>query len=160
MNKHAISIKWSNEDKGYIATIPGIQGLSAFGATREDALSELNIAAGGYFESLKKSGRSFPSVEKVTHYSGQIRLRMPKSLHAALSSGAQNEGVSLNTYIITLLSEKHTEKKLLKKISAIEKMFDVANSNIVTAAHSTSRPIHKIEQSIKKYRDKKTKNRK
>ena len=116
MNKHAIAIKWSDEDNGFVAAIPGIPALSAFGATREEALSELCIAAEAYFETLKDAGKPLPLPEKVNPFSGQLRLRMPKSLHAALSSEAEDENISLNTYIVSLLSERHIERKLLDKI--------------------------------------------
>jgi len=59
MDKHAISIKWSDEDDSFIATIPGIIGLSALGATREEALAELHIAADAYFEALEAAGKPF-----------------------------------------------------------------------------------------------------
>ncbi len=157
MNKYAISIKWSDEDNGFIATIPGIQGLSAFGVKRNKALSELNIAAEAYFESLKNAGRPFPFEEKIITYSGQLRLRMPKSLHAALASGAENDGVSLNTYIITLLSEGRIEKELLKKVKYIEKMLEVMNSKEMSDSYDTSQPVHKIEEGNKRYRSKKIK---
>ena len=159
MNKYAISIKWSDEDNGFIAKIPGLHGLSAFGTTREEALSELNIAAEAYFESLKEAGRRLPAEEKIIPYSGQIRLRMPKSLHAALSSGAENEGVSLNTYIVTLLSERRAKRGLLKRIKTIEKMIEATNSNVVSNAHDKARPAYKIEEGIGKYRGKKQKNK-
>jgi predicted RNase H-like HicB family nuclease len=155
MNKYAISIKWSDEDNGFIATIPEIQGLSAFGITRKKALSELDIAAEAYFESLKNAGRPFPSYEKTIPYSGQLRLRMPKSLHAALACGAANDGVSLNTYIITLLSEGRIEKELLKKVKYIEKMLEVMNSREMADPYDTSKPTHKIGESNKRYRSKK-----
>jgi antitoxin HicB len=155
MNKYAISIKWSDEDNGFIATIPGIQGLSAFGITRKKALSELDIAAEAYFESFKKTGRPFPSEEKIIAYSGQLRLRMPKSLHAALASGAANDGVSLNTYIITLLSEGRIEKELLKKVKYIEKILEVMNSGEMPDPFDTSHPVHKIEEGNRRYRSKK-----
>ena len=115
MNKHAISIKWSDEDNCYVATIPGIKALSTFGMSREEALSELHIAAEAYFEALKTAGKPPPLPEKVIPYSGQLRLRMPKSLHAALSYGAESENVSLNNYIVSLLSERHMERKLLNE---------------------------------------------
>ena len=159
MNKYAISIKWSDEDNGFIATIPGLHGLSAFGLTREEAISELNIAAEAYFESLKKAGRRLPAEEKIIPYSGQIRLRMPKSLHAALSGGAESEGVSLNTYMVTLLSERRAERGLLKRIKAIEKMLEVTDSNVVSNAHEKARPAYKIEEGARNYRGKKIKNK-
>lgn len=37
-------------------------------------------------------------------YSGQTRIRIPVSLHRRLAEQAEFEGVSLNTYIIYLLS--------------------------------------------------------
>ena len=155
MNKHAVSIKWSDEDNGFIATIPGVQALSAFGHTKEEALSELKIAAEAYFESLKNAGKAFPPENKVISFSGQIRLRMSKNLHAALSNEAKEEGVSLNTYMVTLLSERHMEQKLLKKFSDLEKMFESINLSAVSNDYSSSRQISRIEDKMKRYRNKK-----
>jgi len=154
MHKHAISIKWSDEDNGFIATIPGIKSLSAFGNTREQALSELNIAAKAYLESLKKTGRPLPEEDKIIPYSGQIRLRMPKSLHAALSSSAENEGVSLNTYIITLLSERRIERELMNKALKLETMLEIINFSILSNSQEKSNTVYKIKDSVKKYREK------
>ena len=155
MNKHAVSIKWSDEDNAFIASIPGVQGLSAFGNTNEKALSELKIAAEAYFESLKKAGKTIPLANEVISFSGQIRLRMSKSLHAALSNEAEEEGVSLNTYMVTLLSERHMEQKLLKKFSDLEKMFESSNLSVVSNDYSSSRQIGRIEEKMKRYRNKK-----
>ncbi len=155
MNKHAVSIKWSDEDNGFIASIPGVQALSAFGNTNEIALSELKIAAEAYFQSLKKAGKTFPPECKVISFSGQIRLRMPKSLHAALSNGAEEEGVSLNTYMVTLLSERHMEQKLFKKISDLEKMFESINLSVVSDDYSSSRQLSSVEETKERYRNKK-----
>jgi len=155
MSKHAISIKWSDEDNGFIATIPGIQGLSAFGKTREEALSELNIASEAYFKSLKKAGRQLPDEDKIIPYSGQIRLRMPKSLHADLSNRAKDEGVSLNTYIVTLLSDRHTGRNMLKEVAALKRKLEIMNSRIMNSTYNASHPIHKIEERRDKYRGKK-----
>ena len=155
MNKHAVSIKWSDEDNAFIASIPGVQGLSAFGNTNEKALSELKIAAEAYFESLKKAGKTIPLANEVISFSGQIRLRMSKSLHAALSNEAEEEGVSLNTYMVTLLSERHMEQKLLKKFSDLEKMFESINLSVVSSDYSSNRQIGRIEEEVKRYRNKK-----
>ena len=155
MNKHAVSIKWSEEDNGFIASIPGIQALSAFGNTNEIALSELKIAAEAYFASLKKAGKTIPPEDKVISLSGQIRLRMSKSLHVALSNEAEEEGVSLNTYMVTLLSERHIEQKLLKKISDLEKMLKSINLSVVSDDYSSSRQIGRIEETKERCRNKK-----
>jgi predicted RNase H-like HicB family nuclease len=127
MDKYPISIKWSDEDGGYIATIPGIRGLSAFGECPDEALTELKIAAPAYFQSLKKAGKPMPVFDKVVPYSGQLRLRLPKSLHAELSQAAENEGVSLNTYLISLLVKEHTKRDMSQKVRRFERTPAVAN---------------------------------
>ena len=147
MGKYAISIKWSDEDNSFVATIPGVKALSAFGTTREEALSELHVAAEAFFEALKSAGKSLPLPKKVTPYSGQLRLRMPKSLHAALAEEAEDEKISLNTYIVALLSERHIEKRMLNLIKA---------EKIVTFS-SRLQTAHKIEENKKKYRSDKHK---
>ena len=120
--KHAVSIKWSKEDKGFIATIPGVRGLSAFGETQEEALAELGIAADAFFEALKRAGRPIPKEDTVVEFSGQIRLRMPRGLHAELSETAEAEGVSLNTYIVSLLSRRNIEIGLDRRIRQLQEM--------------------------------------
>jgi len=136
MEKYPVSIKWSDEDEGYIAAIPGIQGLSAFGETPDKALSELKVAATAYFESLKRAGKPLPVLSKLIPFSGQLRLRMPKGLHAELSQSAKNEGVSLNTHIITLLSKRLVEEDLSHKIHRLENMVMSLGADIVSSAQN------------------------
>jgi len=119
MFKYSLQIKWSDEDNGYIATAPELPGLSAFGNTREEAVSELKVAAEAYLAALKESGQALPVPEKQSPYSGQIRLRMPKSLHAKLSAAAAGDDISLNTYIVTLLSERQGKREAINLIRTI-----------------------------------------
>ena len=105
MDKYSISIQWSDEDKGYIATVPELKGLSAFGTSKEDALNELESAKKAYLEVFNEDGCELPEPETVAIYSGQTRLRLPKSLHAYLSKKAKKENVSLNTLIVSKLSQ-------------------------------------------------------
>ncbi len=119
MFKYSLQIKWSDEDNVYIATAPELPGLSAFGKTQEEAVSELKVAAEAYLESLKESGQALPVPEKLALYSGQIRLRMPKSLHAKLAAAAEADDISLNTYIVSLLSERQGEREALNLVRKI-----------------------------------------
>jgi len=146
MEKYPISIKWSDEDGGYIAIIPGIRGLSTFGESSSEALSELKIAADAYFQSLKNAGKHVPELERITPYSGQLRLRMPKSLHCQLSQAAKNEGVSLNTHIITLLSKRLVEEELSCAILRLENMFRSISSDIVSSARNMGQSLQPQER--------------
>jgi|WetSurMetagenome_2_1015567.scaffolds.fasta_scaffold16780_4 predicted RNase H-like HicB family nuclease len=119
MLKYSVSIKWNDEDDGYIATVPELPGLSAFGKTQKKALDELKIATEAYIETLKEVGRTLPIPEKITLYSGQLRLRLPKGLHAKLSAAAENQGISLNTYLVSLLSEEHSKQEIIKTLKEL-----------------------------------------
>ncbi len=44
MKDYHINIFWSEEDGGYIADIPDLEACSAFGATPEEALREVQFA--------------------------------------------------------------------------------------------------------------------
>ena len=146
MLKYSVAIKWSDEDNGFIATVPELPGLSAFGKTKGKALSELNIAAEAYLETLEEAGEKLPVPEKLSHYSGQFRLRMTKSLHAKLATAAENEGVSMNTYIVSLLSERQGEKEKVdffrQLIEEVQKLQPVGQFEKTTMEYfQKSKPI-------------------
>ncbi len=111
MNKYSVVVRWSDEDDAFIATSEEFPGLSAFGATKEEAVQELEVAREGFLQVMRECGDPVPEPEKIQHYSGQLRLRLPKSLHAGLAEAAKREGVSLNTYIVSLLSEQHALRR-------------------------------------------------
>jgi hypothetical protein len=50
--------------------------------------------------------------------SGQFRLRLPKSLHADLVREARIQGVSLNSYVLYLLTTRHSEEMAWQEASA------------------------------------------
>ena len=104
MLPYSINLMWSDEDEGYIATSPEFKNLSAFGKTAEEALKEAKVALEGYLETLKEENQKLPEPLKLSTYSGQIRLRMPRELHRNLAISAEKENVSLNTYMLYLLS--------------------------------------------------------
>ena len=54
INKYAIEIFYSDEDKGYIVVVPELAGCSAFGKTEEEALKEIKVAMELWLETAKK----------------------------------------------------------------------------------------------------------
>lgn len=60
MNDYCINIFYSDEDDGYIADIPDLVFCSAFGATPEDALRELNIAKDAWLQAAAEAGKPIP----------------------------------------------------------------------------------------------------
>jgi predicted RNase H-like HicB family nuclease len=55
--KYAIVVAFSDEDEGYIATVPELPGCSAFVDTEEDAIKEVKITASLWISAAAKAGR-------------------------------------------------------------------------------------------------------
>jgi antitoxin HicB len=103
--RYRILVEWSDEDQVFIARVPVLPGCLAHGATAEKAAHEAEVAAGLILDVMKEDGKAPPPVDAVADYSGQLRLRLPKSLHEAVSQLATAEGVSLNTLMLSLIAE-------------------------------------------------------
>lgn len=59
-SRYAIEIFYSEEDEGYIATVPELPGCSAFRETEEEALKEVKVAIDLWLETAEKEGREIP----------------------------------------------------------------------------------------------------
>ncbi|MCX5824999.1 MAG: type II toxin-antitoxin system HicB family antitoxin [Deltaproteobacteria bacterium] len=81
--KHSVMINWSEQDQVFIATVPEIENLNAFGSTPEEALRELEGAKELILKVMAEDGESIPSPTTYASSSGQLRVRMPKTLHAS-----------------------------------------------------------------------------
>jgi antitoxin HicB len=90
------------EGEGYLAFFPDIPGCFADGATPEEAIHEAEDALQSWMQTAREFNDPIPSPKQK--YSGQWRVRVPKSLHADLAIRAKYEGVSLNTLVSTILS--------------------------------------------------------
>ena len=101
---YPVKLFYSEEDKGFIATTPDLPGCSAFGDTEEEAIREIKIAQELWLETARSENRYIPRPTSEIGYSGKILLRTPKILHRTLMEKAKEEGVSLNQFILYLLS--------------------------------------------------------
>lgn len=105
MPNYSFNVFWSAPDQGYIAVSPEFEDLSAFGHTPEEALAEMRTVLNLAIETYAAEGWPLPEPKALPDYSGQFRVRLPKSLHARLATQAAIEGVSLNTLVVSILSE-------------------------------------------------------
>jgi antitoxin HicB len=94
-----------DEGRGYLAEFPDLPGCIADGETVEEALHAAEDALQSWLKTAEEFGDPIPKPSLANQYSGQWRLRLPKSLHAALALQAKREGVSLNTLAATLLAQ-------------------------------------------------------
>src|SRR5688500_7087261 len=105
--RYPAQVSWSDEDAGFIALATDLPGCSAFGETEAEALKELRIAIEAWSAAAIAAGNPVPEPSKLTPQpqpSGKVLVRMPRELHAELVSGAKQQDVSLNQYIVHLLS--------------------------------------------------------
>ena len=120
MVAYSVVIQWSDEDEGYIALIPELPGVSAFGETPEEAAKEVEIAKNAMIEAYEQDGCQLPDPDKLKEFSGQLRIRIPRSLHASLHLEAKKEGISLNSHISNLLARRNESSRIEKQITSIE----------------------------------------
>ena len=106
--RYDFSLRWSEEDAAFLATCSSFPDLSAFGSTPEEALAEARVVLEMLIEEYRDEGVPLPEPHSYTPHSGQVRLRMPKSLHRSLAERAEREGVSLNTLMVSVLSASGT----------------------------------------------------
>ena len=98
--KYAIVVVCSDEDEGYIATVPELPGCSAFGDTEEKAIREVKTAASLWLAAAKKAGRKAPQPIVEKQFKGMFPLRLPGDLRRRLELEAKRKGVSLNQLIL------------------------------------------------------------
>jgi predicted RNase H-like HicB family nuclease len=91
-------------DGGFVISFPDLPGC----ITQADAPEEIGLMAEEarilWIETEYDSGADVPLPTLPTEYSGKFNLRLPKSLHARLAESAERDGVSLNQYVVMLLS--------------------------------------------------------
>ena len=86
---------------------PDLKGCVGGGDTIEEAIADAQATKAVYLSYLKEEGIELPVPKEEGNLpSGKIALRVPKTTHKQLLENAQMDGVSLNTYINTAISEK------------------------------------------------------
>ena len=96
------------EDKsegGYVASYPDLPGCLTCGETIEEVVKNANDAKKEWLLAAIEENIDIPEPDTLDNYSGQFKLRMPRSLHKSLANYALREGISMNQYCLYLLSK-------------------------------------------------------
>lgn len=102
------------EGGGYFIEFPDLPGCMSDGETIDEAIENGKDAVECWIEAAIEMGRSIPKPGELAKQSGKWVQRVPKSIHLRLVKRAQEEGVSLNTLVITILSESLGQSKIVK----------------------------------------------
>lgn len=110
--RYPIEVFWSSEDDGFIAIAPDLPGTSAWGRTEAEAIKELHTVIDLWIKAARKAGNPVPSPSDRAdvNYSGRFLMRVPKRLHSELAHAAKAQGVSLNQYVLYVLTKRQSER--------------------------------------------------
>jgi antitoxin HicB len=118
------------EGGGYLAEYPDIPGCMSDGETPEEAVTNARDALKAALETMKEFGDAWPKAET----GGVWRQRAPKTLHQRLMAAAAREGVSFNTFVISLLAEGLGKRMIEPQFAAATKARSAASGHAARKA--------------------------
>lgn len=102
---HISLVQDADESGGkWVAAAEELPDCTSRGTTPEEAIAGLKEAMTAWITAALREGRDIPEPKSATSHSGRLLLRMPRTLHAALTKAAERENVSLNQFITDALA--------------------------------------------------------
>jgi predicted RNase H-like HicB family nuclease len=102
---YKIEIIKDEEEDGYVLKYPELKGCITCADTIEEGMKLLKDAQRNWLEASLENGGGIPEPLEEENFSGQFKLRIPKSLHKELMEKSKEEGISMNQYCLYLLSK-------------------------------------------------------
>lgn len=101
---YRMEIVEDREEGGFVVSYPDLPGCITCGETVESAVSNALDAKRAWIEAALEEGISIQEPDSLDNYSGNFKLRIPRSLHKLLAEHSKREGISMNQYCVYLLS--------------------------------------------------------
>lgn len=99
------------EEGGFVVSYPELPGCLTCGETIEDAVENAVEAKKSWLKAAIEEEIEIREPGMLEDYSGQFKLRLPRSLHRSLAESAKKEGVSMNQYCVYLLAQNNVLNK-------------------------------------------------
>ena len=93
------------DEGGYVISYPDLPGCLSIADTMAEALKKGEDAKKAWLEAAIEDHVEIRMPSQLEAYSGQFKLRIPKSLHRQLAEQAKAESISMNQYCVYLLSK-------------------------------------------------------
>ena len=100
------------DEGGYVARYPDLPGCITVGDSVESVAENAEDAKKEWLTAAMENGTQITEPMDMAGYSGQFKLRIPKSLHRRLAEHSKEEGVSMNQYCVYLLSKNDAVEKV------------------------------------------------
>ena len=98
-------VEWSEEDRCYVGTCPGLMLGGIHGDDEAKVYAELCRAVEEWVAIHEADGTPLPAPTAGKDYSGKFVVRVGQDLHRELAVNALREGLSLNSYCTKVLRE-------------------------------------------------------
>lgn len=102
---YKMEIVSDQDEGGYVASFPDLKGCITCADTVETVVKAAEDAKKEWFAAALADGYDIPEPTNDESYSGQFKLRIPKSLHRRLAEQSKREGISMNQYCMYLLTK-------------------------------------------------------
>lgn len=102
---YRMEIIQDKDEGGFVVSYPDLPGCITCGETLESAVANALDAKKAWLESALEDGMEINEPDSLEKYSGQFKLRIPRSLHRSLAEKSKKEGISMNQYCLYLLSK-------------------------------------------------------
>ncbi len=101
---YRMEIVEDKDEGGFVVSYPDLPGCITCGETVEKAVENAVDAKREWIEAAFEEGITINEPDNLEDYSGQFKLRLPRSLHRLLAEHSKREGISMNQYCVYLLS--------------------------------------------------------
>ena len=100
-NNYIARIEYDEIDRIFVGHLAGIKDIVGFHGTTVDELEiAFHESVDNYLEISKKTGR-----KPQKPYSGNLMLRVPPDVHAAVATSAETQGKSINQWATEILAK-------------------------------------------------------
>jgi len=133
INQYTYSVFWSEEDGEYVGLCREFPSISVFGDTHEQAIQLMKEELSYIVSWMEEEGEQLPKPLKENEYSGRILLRLPKRLHKELAEHARENEVSINQFLVHLISEsifKADMRHFVRQLGEITSEMKVLTGNM------------------------------
>ena len=121
---YRMEIVEDKDEGGFVVSYPDLPGCITCGETVESAVANALDAKKAWIEAALEDGVEIHEPDSLEDYSGQFKLRIPRSLHRSLAEHSQREGISMNQYCVYVLSRNDA---VFSKINVVKLIYTIYN---------------------------------
>jgi antitoxin HicB len=150
---HYMSLKYpikisEMEEGGYFVEVVDLPGCMCDTKTIKEIPAKIEKSKRAWLEGVLEREGQVPLPKKEEVYSGRFVIRIPKTLHKILAERAEQEGTSLNSYALMLLSF-NSEKRKTTLWEETMSWVSTQGSGIVPSKETNQNSKYETERSAK-----------